>query len=81
MPWVGLRCVIVVFPDHTHLLLKGNKQNIALLHTGRKGTHVITKNDTVQDTKTSKQRHINSRYMKEGGRKYHPGPVPYYCGK
>ena len=19
-PWVGLRCVIVVFPDHTHLL-------------------------------------------------------------
>ena len=20
MPWVGLRCVIVVFPDHTHLL-------------------------------------------------------------
>ena len=19
MPWVGLRCVIVVFPDHTHL--------------------------------------------------------------
>ena len=21
MPWVGLQCVIVVFPDHTHLLL------------------------------------------------------------
>ena len=21
MPWVCLRCVIVVFPDHTHLLL------------------------------------------------------------
>ena len=20
LPWVGLRCVIVVFPDHTHLL-------------------------------------------------------------
>ena len=20
MPWVGLQCVIVVFPDHTHLL-------------------------------------------------------------
>ena len=20
MPWVGLRCVIVVFPDHTHFL-------------------------------------------------------------
>ena len=19
MPWVGLQCVIVVFPDHTHL--------------------------------------------------------------
>ena len=21
MPWVGLQCVIVVFPDHTHLFL------------------------------------------------------------
>ena len=21
VPWVGLQCVIVVFPDHTHLLL------------------------------------------------------------
>ena len=24
VPWIGLRCVIVVFPDHTHLLF--NKQ-------------------------------------------------------
>ena len=23
MPWVGLQCVIVVFPDHTHLLFYG----------------------------------------------------------
>ena len=22
VPWVGLQCVIVVFPDHTHLLLR-----------------------------------------------------------
>ena len=22
VPWVGLQCVIVVFPDHTHLLFK-----------------------------------------------------------
>ena len=21
VPWVGLQCVVVVFPDHTHLLL------------------------------------------------------------
>ena len=21
VPWVGLRCVIVVFPDHTHFLV------------------------------------------------------------
>ena len=21
MPWVGLQCVIVLFPDHTHLLV------------------------------------------------------------
>ena len=25
MPWVGLHCVIVVFPDHTHLLFDINK--------------------------------------------------------
>ena len=24
VPWAGLQCVIVVFPDHTHLLLFGN---------------------------------------------------------
>ena len=23
VPWVGLRCVIVVFPDNTHLLFSG----------------------------------------------------------
>ena len=23
VPWVGLQCVSVVFPDHTHLLLQG----------------------------------------------------------
>ena len=23
VPWVGLQCVIVVFPDHTHLLFVG----------------------------------------------------------
>ena len=25
VPWVGLQCVIVVFPDHTHLLLDRSK--------------------------------------------------------
>ena len=25
MPWVGLQCVIVVFPDHTHLLFLNHK--------------------------------------------------------
>ena len=25
MLWVGLRCVFVLFPDHTHLLLGQNK--------------------------------------------------------
>ena len=24
VPWIGLQCVIVVFPDHTHLLLAPN---------------------------------------------------------
>ena len=28
VPWVGLQCVIVVFPDHTHLLF------------GRHGTYI-----------------------------------------
>ena len=22
VPWIGLKCVIVVFPDHTHLLFE-----------------------------------------------------------
>ena len=25
VPWVGLRCVILVFPDHTHLLFSNVK--------------------------------------------------------
>ena len=29
VPWVGLQCVIVVFPDHTHLLLGLLKLSIA----------------------------------------------------
>ena len=24
VPWVGMQCVIVVFPNHTHLLFKNN---------------------------------------------------------
>ena len=24
LPWVGLQCMIVVFPDHTHLLFVNN---------------------------------------------------------
>ena len=24
MPWVGVQCVIVVFPDHTHLRFGGS---------------------------------------------------------
>ena len=24
VPWVGMQCVIVVFPDHTHLLFVNN---------------------------------------------------------
>ena len=26
-PWVGLQCVIVVFPNHTHLLFAINEKN------------------------------------------------------
>ena len=29
VPWVGLQCVIVVFPDHTHLLLSVAAENKA----------------------------------------------------
>ena len=27
MPWVGLQCVIVVFPDHSHLLSGDTQTN------------------------------------------------------
>ena len=29
VPWVGLQCVIVVFPDHTHLLVLLKSKHIA----------------------------------------------------
>ena len=28
LPWFGLQCVTLVFPDHTHLLLKVTKETI-----------------------------------------------------
>ena len=31
VPWVGLQCVIVVFPDHTHLLFVFLK-SVSLFH-------------------------------------------------
>ena len=31
VPWVGLQCVIVVFPDHTHLLFALRNINIKIL--------------------------------------------------
>ena len=33
LPWVGLQCVIVVFPDYTHLLFDESK-NIASMRCG-----------------------------------------------
>ena len=30
VPWVGLRCVILVFPDHTHLRLEENPSSYRL---------------------------------------------------
>ena len=27
VPWVGQQCVIVVFPDHTHLLFLGDRRS------------------------------------------------------
>ena len=30
MPWVGLQCVIVVFPDHTHLLIFNGTESIVV---------------------------------------------------
>ena len=39
VPWVGLQCVIVVFPDHTHLLLvlDGDAQNISFGNLSQRG--------------------------------------------
>ena len=37
VPWVGLQCVIVVFPDHTHLLFY--KQTSRLSHIIRAISH------------------------------------------
>ena len=34
VPWVGLQCVIVVFPDHTHLLFKDTVDHLWILKFG-----------------------------------------------
>ena len=31
VPWVGLQCVIVAFPGHTHLLITALKQSVKIL--------------------------------------------------
>ena len=31
VPWVRLRCVIVIFPDHTHLLFDLHKKVVNIL--------------------------------------------------
>ena len=33
VPWVGLQCAIVVFPDHTHLLLKNMERGYSTSRT------------------------------------------------
>ena len=32
--WVGLQCVIVLFPDHTHLLFENSSPGLLLYYTG-----------------------------------------------
>ena len=32
VPWIGLQCVIVVFPDHTHLLFDPDKVQCSIWH-------------------------------------------------
>ena len=34
VPWVGLQCVIVVFPDHTHLLFVKKFHKLVIKITG-----------------------------------------------
>ena len=31
VPWVGLQCVILVFPDHTHLIFTFQIQEFSML--------------------------------------------------
>ena len=51
VPWVGLQCVIVVFPDHTHLLYQP-KINMFLLFLRKKN-----------ENKTSKISFVLTRYF------------------
>ena len=54
MPWVDLQCMIVVFPDHTHLLLaylvNGNIVKINSAGVGRVNNYQITKETEIFDT-------------------------------
>ena len=44
VPWVGLQCVIVVFPDHTHLLFRG-KAAVAIVNKGICDRHITFTGD------------------------------------
>ena len=47
VPWVGLQCVIVAFPVHTHLLFKSVNLNKGLhcLQNGRRRSYIDDIND------------------------------------
>ena len=39
VPWVGVQCVIVVFPDHTHLLF--DLTTLVFVLGGYRSSHLI----------------------------------------
>ena len=66
MPWVGLQCVIVVFPDNTHLLFwcipsYGWKRDIVLKYFKMAAITDITERNGPRREKTCLRRFANNK--------------------
>ena len=84
VPWVGLRCVVVVFPDHTHLLFKVSKgakirnREVSPFPAGDHKAQINRRAQRQSKHKTSKKKKIHKRStaLKQPGKYFTGGLKP-----
>ena len=58
VPWVGLQCVIVVFPDHTHLLFCGSVKLVLSGHFKIDKTKILMTNGSLMKVESIANRSL-----------------------